>query len=659
MLLAVLMLAAALAVAAVQRNADRTDQAARLANAAQQYATLLNNYFERARSSVLITSQNPEFAEFYEARGSRVAKVDAQIEELRRATRALAYLESLYPNSIGEACFIDRGGAENARVVRGQVAPIGDLSPDESGNPFFAPTFALDVGHVYQAEPYISPDTNEWVISNSTVVPTADGISHAIVHFEVTVDSFRLAAAEAVIDDDAILEVVDADTGQVVIDSRHPQEVGAPLGMPQDQTFGWTATADRRGSIQVQGRQASFVRIDASSGNANDWVVVATSQAVISVWDGAGAGTLGLTVAAFLLFAVGIWGFRQTQTELTKAALTDGLTGIGNRRALLGDLERAFADDDPELTLAMFDLDGFKAYNDTFGHLAGDALLARLARNLEGATKGRARAYRLGGDEFCLLTSVPDERRADLIADAMLALTERGDGFAVGASHGWVRRDEAESADEMLHLADKRMYAEKHGRRGPDTQGRDVLLATLQARYPELLEHADELVAVAGAISEELQLDPGAALQVRTAAELHDIGKVAIPESILRKPGPLTDDEWAFMQRHSEIGQRILGVSPTLASIGAILRAHHERWDGTGYPDGLRGEEIPLGARIIAVVDAYHAMILADRPHRDRSTPEQAMEELRRHAGTQFDPAVVEAFARSSARVASPTGPRM
>jgi two-component system, cell cycle response regulator len=119
---------------------------------------------------------------------------------------------------------------------------------------------------------------------------------------------------------------------------------------------------------------------------------------------------------------------------------------------------------------------------------------------------------------------------------------------------------------------------------------------------------------------------------------------VAIPDSILRKPEPLTDEEWVYMRQHSEVGQRILDVAPGLASVGRLIRAHHERFDGTGYPDGLAGDEIPLGARIVAVVDAWHAMRLEDRPHRQPLSHVEAVAELRRHAGTQFDPAVVEAF---------------
>src|SRR5205085_3655596 len=142
---------------------------------------------------------------------------------LNNAGEALTFLESLYPDSIGEACFIDVSGAENARVVRGIRATLAELSPDESKNPFFRPTFAMRPGEVYQARPYISPDTHEWVVSNSTRVPGASG--RAIVHFEVTVESFRRAAAAQAGSDH--VDVVDTRTGRVIIDSAAPQRLGA------------------------------------------------------------------------------------------------------------------------------------------------------------------------------------------------------------------------------------------------------------------------------------------------------------------------------------------------------------------------------------------------------------------------------------------------
>src|SRR5436190_14295310 len=177
---------------------ERTDRRAALDNAlrgkAQDEAAALDSYFARARSIDLITAHNPGFVDFY-ATGGRAGRSAAHRQALRESTAALDYLERLYTTSIGEACFIDQSGPENARVVRGTRATTKDLSPDESHNPFFRPTFALRAGHVYQAAPYVSPDTHDWVISNSTPLPTADGSRPAIVHFEVTIESFRRQAA--------------------------------------------------------------------------------------------------------------------------------------------------------------------------------------------------------------------------------------------------------------------------------------------------------------------------------------------------------------------------------------------------------------------------------------------------------------------------------
>jgi HD-GYP domain-containing protein (c-di-GMP phosphodiesterase class II) len=168
----------------------------------------------------------------------------------------------------------------------------------------------------------------------------------------------------------------------------------------------------------------------------------------------------------------------------------------------------------------------------------------------------------------------------------------------------------------------------------------DVLLQAMYERRPELQERvlagADLALSVArrlGLTGEELE-------QVRRAAELRDVGTIAIPDEILLKAGPLDDEEWAFIRRHTEIGQRILSAAPALLEIGKIVRSTHERWDGLGYPDGLAEETIPLGSRIVSVCDAFVAMT-SDRPYRVRRTTSEALAELRRNAGTQFDPASV------------------
>jgi two-component system cell cycle response regulator len=333
---------------------------------------------------------------------------------------------------------------------------------------------------------------------------------------------------------------------------------------------------------------------------------------------------------------------RASRRELQSAATSDALTGLPNRRRLFADLERCTARGNDALLL-LFDLDGFKSYNDTFGHQAGDALLARLGQALARAVEGRGRAYRLGGDEFCVLADA--EGRAQLELAATVALSEHGDGFAVSASYGAVAIPaEASLAEEAMRLADQRMYAHKSSARASaGRQSTDVLLRVLAERHPDLEGHLDGVSRHAVAVGQRLGLDDEALDQLRLAAELHDVGKVAIPDAIIHKAAPLDESEWAFMRRHTLIGERIVAAAPALGPVAKLVRASHERWDGTGYPDATPGNDIPLGARIIAVCDAYDAMV-SDRPYRRGRSAATAMDELRRCAGTQFDPAVVEAF---------------
>ncbi|HEX5619855.1 MAG TPA: diguanylate cyclase, partial [Solirubrobacteraceae bacterium] len=328
-------------------------------------------------------------------------------------------------------------------------------------------------------------------------------------------------------------------------------------------------------------------------------------------------------------------------------AVTDALTGLGNRRRLTADLAATLestVDRTPTLLL-MFDLDGFKSYNDTFGHLAGDQLLTRLGAKLSEAVAAHGTAYRLGGDEFCALLKVDGEELDDLIARAAAALTDTGKQFAVRASFGAVLMPhEADSPDHALQLADERMYAHKRGRtEGPRDQARDVLLRTMHAKQPELNEHSSEVAQLAVLVARQLGLTGEQLDEVARAAELHDVGKVGIPDAILNKPGPLDPTEWEFMYQHTILGERILNAAPALRPVARLVRSSHERWDGTGYPDKLAGEDIPLGARIVAVCDAYEAMT-ADRPYRRALSEHAAREQLSANAGTQFDPAVVAAF---------------
>jgi two-component system cell cycle response regulator len=350
--------------------------------------------------------------------------------------------------------------------------------------------------------------------------------------------------------------------------------------------------------------------------------------------------------------------FAQSRQE----SLSDALTGLPNRRRLARDLrERApHARVERPLGVVIFDLNGFKAYNDRFGHPAGDALLIRLSHRLQAALAGDGIAYRMGGDEFCVLLAPARTSLDELVARCLAALCERGEGFGIDAAHGLVRLpDDGADVEDALGLADQRMYALKHGGRVPtERQTTDALVAMLTERHPDLGDHADGVAELAGATGRRLGMSDDELHELDLAARLHDIGKTAVPDAILRKPGSLDADEWELMRRHPAAGERILRAAPALAGVARIVRSTHERVDGQGYPDQLTGDQTPLGARIVAVCDAFDA-IISQRPYATRRTPVQAARELRRCAGTQFDSAVVDAFLLElDARTIQPAGAR-
>jgi diguanylate cyclase (GGDEF)-like protein len=339
---------------------------------------------------------------------------------------------------------------------------------------------------------------------------------------------------------------------------------------------------------------------------------------------------------------------KRAEERLAEEATHDSLTGLPNRRRLAADLEERISSATIErpLVLVLFDLDGFKAFNDTFGHPAGDLLLSRLGGNLAAAIAGRGSAYRMGGDEFCVLASLDGEDPEELTLAAASALCERGEGFAVTASYGSTLLP-ADTTDpsEALRMADQRMYARKSigSRASAGRQSADVLLKVLMECSPELGAHLDAVAELCLEVAGRLHLPDEDLAPLLQAAALHDVGKVAIPDEILNKPGPLDDREWAVMRRHTLVGERVLGTAPSLVQAAKLVRSSHERFDGQGYPDRLAGEDIPLGARIIAVCDAFEAMT-AIRTYRPAMSRTEALEELRRCSGTQFDPVVVDAF---------------
>jgi two-component system cell cycle response regulator len=330
-------------------------------------------------------------------------------------------------------------------------------------------------------------------------------------------------------------------------------------------------------------------------------------------------------------------------------ARTDALTGLRNRRALSTDLASAIRESagSEELLLVMFDLDGFKSYNDTFGHPAGDALLQRLGGRLAvAATNHSGSAYRMGGDEFCVLAHLLAGDAEPLLHDTISALEDSGDSWSIGCSHGvaWMPSD-ATTESNALRMADERLYANKASRSSTSRQVTDALVQVITEQNASLDAHVERVSELAGTLAEALGQPELETQRIRLAAKLHDIGKTAVPAAILDKPGPLTAHEWEFLRRHTTIGARIVSAAPALANTAPLIRSSHERIDGHGYPDGLKGENIPFGSRILAVCDAFEAMT-SDRIYRPAISADAALAELKRNRGTQFDKTIVDAFCK-------------
>jgi diguanylate cyclase (GGDEF)-like protein/putative nucleotidyltransferase with HDIG domain len=353
-----------------------------------------------------------------------------------------------------------------------------------------------------------------------------------------------------------------------------------------------------------------------------------------------------------------------------RLALTDPLTGLGNHRHFHERLQRELARADERggmVSLCFLDIDDFKRINDQFGHPAGDRVLSQVASRL----RQGGEAFRLGGDEFAVLLVGMDEQTALSTTQAIvrrIAETELGKAGAITVSAGVATFPQhGRERDSLIRLADGALYwAKEHGKNQVRVARADVaelsefrrvasgadriarfraaasLARAVDSRDAYIGSHSERVANLAGEIAAQLDLPAEDVELTRLAGRLHDLGKLAIPEEILRKPAALGDAERLVIERHPQIGFRMLeslGVDP----IANWVLHHHERWDGAGYPDGLAGDRIPLGARIIFVSDAFDAMT-SDRLYRDALSYEDAVAEVERCAGSQFDPDVVAAF---------------
>jgi diguanylate cyclase (GGDEF)-like protein/putative nucleotidyltransferase with HDIG domain len=312
------------------------------------------------------------------------------------------------------------------------------------------------------------------------------------------------------------------------------------------------------------------------------------------------------------------------------------------------------------LSAAVLDIDGFRDINSRHGYAIGDTVLAAVGTVLTNATRIHDFACRTSADEFVVVmpeTDIPGAERAFERIMLELEAAEAGPVSHISASVGIAIFEHTQSSPQLIAAAvtgleraraagGTRVAVGNAEAASQDEAQRDAvagLAVALLERDRYTGEHSESVVELAGAVGRGLGLAEDEVDRVRAGALLHDIGKVAIPDDILHKPGPLDEAQWKVMRDHPVIGERILRAIPGLGGIARIVRHEHERWDGGGYPDGISGESIPIGARIILACDAYHAMT-SDRPYRAAMTHAEALAELQRNAGTQFDPAVVEAL---------------
>jgi diguanylate cyclase (GGDEF)-like protein len=334
--------------------------------------------------------------------------------------------------------------------------------------------------------------------------------------------------------------------------------------------------------------------------------------------------------------------------DVQRDAHFDRLTGLYNRTYFETELNRLDVLRQLPLTLIIGDVNGLKITNDVFGHLQGDELLKSIAAILKQSCRKDEIIARWGGDEFIILLLKTEAKYAEEVMDRIWkSCHEASYGLQVGLSISMghaTKRNSDENIKEIMKAAEDRMYRNKLMEK---SSFRNTFITslkqTLHERCLETEEHIDRILALAMEIGTKMRLSIIDQDELKLLAMLHDIGKVAINDSILNKPGKLDANEWEEMKKHTEIGYRIAQSSNELSQIAECVLSHHERWDGNGYPFKLKGEEIPLLSRIIAVIDAYDVMTHA-RPYKQPISHKEAVQELLHCSGTQFDPAIVTIF---------------
>lgn len=365
--------------------------------------------------------------------------------------------------------------------------------------------------------------------------------------------------------------------------------------------------------------------------------------------------TLGLIVTIFLRMLETNRRQSRAIAKQRREALNDRVTGLRNRDSLEADIAAAATAPGEGWVLVLIELEGLEAHNDRLGYAAGDEVLRNFARELIDAVLPLGGiGYRVAASRLAVLVPAGDRRLGEIVLAATGALRSEEVDALVGRSYGEVTiPDEAADAEAAFQVASRRLAAHRQSRhRSARRQAHAVLMAALEARHPELRDHLLGAAYRAISLARRLLLDREEIDDIALAAELQQVGLLAVPESVLEKES-LDEVERAMVHSHTAEGARIVAAAPGLASVARLIRSSGEHFDGSGYPEGLAGEAIPLGARVIAVSVAFAAMT-ERRPHREPVSPDDALAELRRNSGSQFDPRVVEALAVDLAEESAP-----
>jgi diguanylate cyclase (GGDEF)-like protein len=548
-------------LSARSRNVEAQDN--ELGIALRQQTDALTAYFDRAGSIGLVLAGNPAFTDFYRAPGTMMEKVESSGALIHRVQEALSGLEALFPGMIGEACFIDSGGQEIARIVDGVAAAPAQLSAHEDHNAFFAPTLALGPGKVHQARAYQSPDTHDEVISNSTVVEAAG--QRGLVHFEIALASFRMPETAAGV----TASIIETDTGQTLVDTRT-----TGIQSADSTTTLLVARPDGTGIVTVGSRRIAFHRIARTVSNANAWTVAVSAPAVTTGWTrGLGVGPLALVAAALLaITTAGIGAWKQLTTA-RHASLHDALTGLPNRTLLRQRLQSELQGGG-RVGLLSVDLEGFTEVNDQLGHPYGDQLLRLVGDRLREGAPTDATVARLGGDDYAVLLLGAGQADATRTAERLLTILHHtfeidGTGIDLEASIGVAcAPDHGDEADVLLRHADTAMHLAQQQHDGAQTYN------------PAGERHTPNRLALLGDLRRALDADDQITVHYQPKVDLQT-GDLAGVEALVR---------W----RHPSLGlvppDRFISLAETTTLIHAltdrvlgIAVRQAQQWRATGH----------------------------------------------------------------------------